>query len=435
MTTLSASEKGEDLLVFLVQQFAQVESADSLQKIKTNAWNHFRTLGLPTRKFEAFCYLKLRNFFAQNYIQSQISAVSKDQLKPFILPTSKNSVFVFVNGSYQPALSDITGLPKNAVALPLNEAMRTYGTFITNQCAKSLKDETDPLAALNTALHKNGLFLYLPPKCIVEAPIQILQVIDSQDKAMLIMPRVHVFAGAQSEADLFTSYAVLSGTDYAINQYTDFAVEEAAQLRYNQLGYHSSPTIWHFDALRATLKRDSNLKTVHVTEGSATIRNDYRVIITGENAQASLNGIWMTGETREAHTHVVIDHQAPHCRSFQLFKGVLSDASKSSFEGKILVRQAAQKTDAFQLNNNLLLSDKAHADSKPNLEIFADDVKASHGATVGQLDNEQLFYMKTRGFSEAEAKNMLVYSFCQEVIDLVSIPSLKAQITARIKNQ
>jgi Fe-S cluster assembly protein SufD len=154
------------------------------------------------------------------------------------------------------------------------------------------------------------------------------------------------------------------------------------------------------------------------------VRNDYRVVIGGENAEASLNGVWMLGDRNESHMHVIVDHQAPHCRSMQLFKGVLNGNSHSSFEGKILVRQAAQKTEAFQLNNNLLLSDRAHADSKPNLEIFADDVKASHGATVGQLDKEQIFYMKTRGFHEADAKNLLVYGFCEEVIDMIPIPSV-----------
>jgi Fe-S cluster assembly protein SufD len=141
----------------------------------------------------------------------------------------------------------------------------------------------------------------------------------------------------------------------------------------------------------------------------------------------------MLNEKRESHIHVLIDHQAPNCRSFQLYKGVVNDFSRSSFEGKILVRQAAQKTDAFQLNNNLLLSDRAHADSKPNLEIFADDVKASHGATVGQLDEEQLFYMQTRGFSKAEAQNMLVYSFSKELLDMIPIESVVNSMNARAK--
>ncbi len=163
-----------------------------------------------------------------------------------------------------------------------------------------------------------------------------------------------------------------------------------------------------------------------------TVRTDYHVILAGENAEALLNGVWMLADKREAHIHIFIDHQAPQCRSYQLFKGVLNDFSRSSFEGKIMVRQAAQKTEAFQLNNNLLLNDHAHADSKPNLEIFADDVKASHGATVGQLDIEQLFYMKTRGFPEEEAKNLLIYGFAEQVIQMIPLESLRNSISERV---
>ena len=142
----------------------------------------------------------------------------------------------------------------------------------------------------------------------------------------------------------------------------------------------------------------------------------------------------MLSDKREAHTHIFMEHQAPFCRSYQLFKSVLNDFSRSSFEGKIMVSQAAQKTEAFQLNHNLFLNDHAHADSKPNLEIFADDVKASHGATVGQLDADQLFYMKTRGFSDEEAKNLLVYGFCEQVIEMIPLPSLREEISAKARH-
>ena len=153
-----------------------------------------------------------------------------------------------------------------------------------------------------------------------------------------------------------------------------------------------------------------------MTEGAKTVREDYKIALNGENGEADLNGLWVLKEKNECHVNVMIEHVAPHCRSNQLFKGVLDDFARSSFEGKIWVRKEAQKTDAFQLNNNLLLSDHANADSKPNLEIFADDVKASHGSTMGQVDEEQLFYLKTRGFSKEVAEKFLVRAFCQEVL-------------------
>lgn len=404
---------------------------DALQKSRVKAWQHFLTLGLPSRHVEAYRYIPLRNLYSQLYRLASPTETSKQQISSFIYPECRQSVLVFVNGHYMPELSDISALPKRVVVSSLSVAMQLYSTLLNNQWAKFTKEEGDPFAALNGALHKDGIFLYLPPKTIVETPLQLLHIVDTGDSPMLLVPRLQLFAGAQSQMTLVSSTTSLSGKHYWINQFTEIALDEGAHVHYTQIAseessIEKSSEVWHFDAVRAHLKRNSNFKTVCMTkELSGTTRYDYRVALSGENAETSLNGVWNLSGKNESHTNVLIDHQAPHCRSMQLYKGVLDDFAKSSFEGKILVRQAAQKTEAFQLNNNLLLSDRAHADSKPNLEIFADDVKATHGATVGQLDNEQLFYMKTRGFSLAQAQKMLVHSFCQEVLDQIVIPSLK----------
>lgn len=423
----SEQEEFQDLLEKLYSE--RVEPIDSLQKIKAKAWDHFLELGLPSRKTEAFRYLRLRHLFDHSYVHSRPLPVTPDAVTPHIYPECINSVLVFVNGHYQPSLSRTDALPKRLVISSLAEAMKTYGTFLNNQWAKSLKEETDPFAALNTALHRDGVFLYLPPKTIVEAPLQILHLIHMQDQPMMTLPRLHLFVGNQGQVKLYSNQAVLSGNSYFVNMAIEMAIEEDAHVHYTQAAMEESADAWHLEAFRATLKRNSTLKTICVTDGGQGVRFDYRVALAGENAEALLNGVWMLAEKNEAHMHVIMDHQSPHCRSMQLYKGVLNDCSHSSFEGKILVRQPAQKTEAFQLNNNLLLSDRAAADSKPNLEIFADDVKASHGATVGQLDKEQLFYMKTRGFSLHEAQDLLVKGFCKEVIDMIELPSLFEEIS------
>jgi Fe-S cluster assembly protein SufD len=249
----------------------------------------------------------------------------------------------------------------------------------------------------------------------------------------MLMPRVNVFVGAQSDVKFVSSLHQTAINGYFINQVTDFIIEENAHVYYAQVLNHEHPQAWHFEAVRAHLKKQSMFKSVCVTEGGMTVRTDYHISLAGENAEALLNGVSMLRDKREAHTHIFIDHQAPNCRSYQLFKSVLKDFSRSSFEGKIMVRQAAQKTEAFQLNNNLLLNEHCHADSKPNLEIFADDVKASHGATVGQLDEEQLFYMRTRGFPEKAAKNLLIYGFTEQVIEMINLLSLKQMISQRVQ--
>lgn len=427
-------EGQEAFQAFIESLYRQIDKGDPLQKIRANAWESFLKLGLPTRKNDVYRYVHLRNFFSHQYEHSQNIDIRTSLIEQYILPECQQSVAVFVNGYFSPQLSRLDALPKKVVAEPLSNGMKTFSSFINNQFLKSLKDEIDPFALINTSIHQEGFFLYVPPKTVVDAPLQLLNIIDTGESPIFVIPRIQIFVGMQSEISLVSTQGVISGESYAFNMVSEISVEEQAHVRYTQAACGINDGVWHFDALRATLKRDSTLKTINVTNGSATTRFDYRVALIGTNAEVSLNGIWMLSQKNESHVHVLVDHQAPNCRSMQLFKGALSDVSRSSFEGKILVRQEAQKTEAFQLNNNLLLSDRANADSKPNLEIFADDVKASHGSTVGQLDNDQIFYMKTRGFSDAAAKNLLVYGFCQEVIDLIHLPSLHKHLKNYAQN-
>lgn len=426
---MTAHKEGTEAFQTLLRElYGHAEIADSLQKLRVKAWEHFLGLGLPTRKDDVYRYVKLRSFFSANYESSAPTEVTAKVIESHILPECSQSVAVFVNGHFSPSLSRLKALPKRVAVMPLADGMGTFGSFLSSQWVKNLKDEKDPFATINAALHRDGLFLYFPPKTIFEQPIQLLNVVDTGNVPMLLMPRIQVFAGAQSELSLVSTQALVSGDKYACNMLADFSVEEDARLDYTQATHNLGDAIWYFDAVRAVVKRNSRFKTINATKGSATVRSDYRVALAGENSEVSLNGVCVLSEKNESHAHVLVDHQAPHCRSMQLFKCALLDMSHSAFEGKILVRQAAQKTEAFQLNNNLLLSDRANAESKPNLEIFADDVKASHGSTVGQLDSEQIFYMKTRGFSTKAAENLLMYGFCQEVIDMIPISSLQDSV-------
>ncbi len=424
----------ETFKTLLERCHTQGHKEEALERMRQKAWQHYLSLGLPSRQNEVYRYIKLRHLFAQPYQMASEPAVNLQQIQQWIYPECRQSVLVFVNGYYNPQLSCLDALPTKLVVSPLQEAIQTYGTFLNNHWAKVFKEETDSFAALNGALHHKGGFIYLPPKTVVEAPIQVLHVVDTQDQLQMLMPRLQIFVGAQSDVRFVCTQRSLAQAGYFVNQVAELVIDEGAHVHYTQILCDEHPQAWHLDAFRATLKRDSTLKTVCVTEGSLTVRTDYRITLMGENAEALLNGVWMLADKREAHSHVFMDHQAPYCRSFQLFKGALTDFSRSSFEGKIMVRQAAQKTEAFQLNNNLVLNDHAHADSKPNLEIFADDVKASHGSTVGQLDPEQLFYMKTRGFSDEAAKNLLIYGFCEQVIEMIQLPSLREEISARARH-
>lgn len=390
---------------------------DPLYRLRQRGWDTFLEKGLPTKKSETYQYIKLRKLFAASY-----KAAEKDSFdpKPWLFEESRGSNLVFVNGFFSPEHSEV---PDGLDILPLNEAIFSFGTWINNQWAKTLKEETDPFALLNSALFSEGALLYISPKAVIKKPIQLLFV--TTEEGIMSSPRVEVFLGKQAEVALVSRHVILKENSFT-NLFLNAHLEDNAKLTYTQVATECAlPGTWVFDATRAHIKRDSNFTTHMATQGSETTRFDYQVEIAGENASCHLNGIWMLRQSLEAHVHVLMKHLAPNCTSLQLFKGALADSSRSSFEGKILVKKEAQKTDSFQLNNNLLLSDHAQANSKPNLEIFADDVKASHGATVGQLDSEELFYLRTRGYTEQEAKGLLTRAFLRDVLSKIEIPSVK----------
>jgi Fe-S cluster assembly protein SufD len=417
---MTAQTEHEEFHALLERLYRDIAPADPLLKNRSKAWDLYMQKGLPTRDNEVFRYIKLRSIFCQPYTLGALKNTMKETIKPHVNKECQKSYIVFINGHFHPELSDLSALPSKVIVTPLEDAVKTYGAFLNNQLTRVVKEENDPFVLFNAALHSKGVFIYVPPKTVIEPYVEILNIID-QEETSLILPRQQISLGTQADVKFLFNTVILSSKKYGINQVVEFALDDGARAEAIQLAKNESEEGWRLDALRAQLKRDCYFKTVSVTQGSMTTRHDYRVAMSGENSEALLHGLLTLKDRREAHNNILIDHQAPHCRSNQLFKGVLSDVSRSSFEGKILVRQEAQKTEAFQLNNNLLLSERANADSKPNLEIFADDVKASHGATIGQLNAEHLFYLKTRGLRDIEAKKLLVNGFCREILDLIPI--------------
>lgn len=411
----------------LHERYKLTDKNDPLSKFRAKAWDQYVSLGLPGGQMEMYRYIKMRHLLSNDYHLS-VDSLTHSKYEDAVLPECRNSFILFINGRFHKDKSNLSALPKSCVISSLNDASKNYNSLINNQWTKSLKEEKDPFAVINGALHPEGAFIYLPPKSILETPIQILHIVDVGNLPAIFMPRITLFVGAHSEASFVFSSEIVSGNSYGINQVVDLSIEENARVHLTQASKGVSSQGWHLNALRATLKRNSSFKSVLVSEGSLTSRYDYRINLAGENSEAFLNGIAHLKDKREAHTHILVDHQAPQCRSNQLFKTVLNDSSLSSFEGKILVQKLAQKTEAFQLNSNLVLSEGAQANSKPNLEIFADDVKASHGATVGQLDPDQIFYMKARGLTEKQASQLLIAGFCQEILDMIPIVSLKNSI-------
>ncbi len=415
-------------LTNLQPHFEKAKKADFRDK----AWYLLSKMGLPSKSDEAFRYVTLREFYLSSFESMGAQAIDKSLFSDSILPECVNSHIVFVNGHFSHELSDITALPSQTALLPLEKALRTHSSFLQGRFSRILKEEKDPFALLNLALGLDGAFLYLPPKLAVDVPLQCLHVVTG-DVPELLAPRLHLVLGSNSSMRcILTACRLSKDVPHCILPTTEIALEDGASLEILNLA--DTMPAWQFETMRAQLKKNARLNSLSVSFGGKVARQSYHVQLKGENSEVNLNGLWMLGGKRTAHTHATVEHEAPHTRSMQRFKGVLGDTAQSSFEGKILVRPEAQKTEAYQLNNNLILSQGAIANSKPNLEVFADDVKASHGATVSQLDDEQLLYLSARGIDPFSARHLLTCGFCREMIDQIPYHSLLQKMRENVKN-
>ncbi len=409
----------------LLASYEQGRKEGLLGKLQAQAWNAFLAKGLPRRNDEAFAYVPLHQLLSKGVVHARMPGVLSS------LPQKESGVvLIFVDGHYQPILSSLEALPKGACVLPMTQAIRQFGAFLQPRYTKDIEQESNPFALLNMALCGEGAFVYLPPKMRLDAPLWIRHLTTEKGEYSMTQARVHIVAGAHAEAVVVQE--VHGDKEVFSHVVTDVTLEEGARLSYTMLDERKG---WGFSSLRGWVKRSAHFESVSLSEGHSITRDDYKMTLAGEGSNVLLHGLWVLGQKAQHHVHVLMEHAAPHCRSMQLFKGVLDDVSRSSFEGKIYVHQVAQKTEGFQLNHNLLLQDKAIAHSKPNLEIFADDVKASHGATVGQLDPELLFYLKTRGVAPEVAKGLLVAGFCAEVLEKVPVEAIRQRKLAQVHQQ
>ncbi|MBI5272976.1 MAG: Fe-S cluster assembly protein SufD [Chlamydiia bacterium] len=373
--------------------------SDLLSGWRRRAWDLFQKMGLPRRGQEAFQYVLWEDF-------SWPSAA-------LMLPERNEGGggIRFIDGFFQGA-----SLPPSLICKPLDEAMRVYGVVLQNRMASSLKEEKDPFAVLNLAWHGRGAFLYVPPHTRIETPLEIHHTLTTSSA---VCPRLQIFVGKGSSIQLIQTIASQTSS-CLFNGFADVSLEEGASLFWGDCTAPS--TVLHrFQTLRCAQKRGSRFHCFSHSKGAQIARDSIQVQLLEEGAEALLQGLWDLDERVQYHAHIGIEHAAPHCRSRQHYKGILRGKSRSSFEGKIVVRPVAQKTEAYQLNNQLLLSDGAIAHAKPNLEIFADDVKASHGATIARLPEEELFYLRSRGLSLSDAAELFIQGFQEELFEQIPI--------------
>lgn len=388
--------------------------------------------GFPNRKVETYRYVPLSPFYKipwQHPKSPDLEALKKRVL-PRIHPESARSYLVCINGVFEPALSDVSSLPPSVVVQPFAEASRTYGFYMQSRLVKKLQEESDPFALLCLHLARGGIFLYVPAGVVIDSPLQVIHVTTGESTAA--MPQLLGFVGEKSRLQMTTSIDA-EGSSSWLNGWSDLHLDADADVFLHQ-EYIVPSDCYAFDKLTCELKKGAQLKVTSFSTGSKTVRQDYDIALTQPNGSVELKGLWIGGESRQTHVNAHIRHQAEDCHSNQHFKGALLGSARSSFEGKIDVDAVAQGTEAYQLNNNLILSEDAAAFAKPNLEIRADAVSASHGVTMAKLLEEELFYFAARGISELAAKKHLVRGFCHEMIDQIAQPSCRQRALEKMRH-
>ena len=318
-------------------------------------------------------------------------------------------------------------LPKGVIVCGLATAMEKHAALIEPHLARHADWKKHPFTALNTAFLREGVFVYVPKGTVVEQPVLLDFVAGTTRVPQVWHRRCLVLLGDNSQVTLVESYNGLPGTTYFTNAVTEIVVGPGAHVDHYKV-QREGDRAFHMATMQVQVGRAANFSSHTVTQGGQWVRNEINAVFEGEGGECILNGMYQAGGQQLVDNHTFIDHAYPHCASHELYKGILDGKARGVFNGKIYVRQDAQKTDAKQTNQTLLLSDDATINTKPQLEIYADDVKCTHGATVGQLDAEAIFYLRTRGVGLAEARSLLTYAFANDIVGRIKVASVREEL-------
>jgi Fe-S cluster assembly protein SufD len=423
-----------ELLEKYKSKFTEFESALNGQKssaihaLRKQAFGTFEQLQIPVSKNETWKYTNLNPLFAKGFepiVQPTVSGAIAIHTFPFI----KANRLVFVDGNYSEQYSNI--IDKHIAISSLQRELKNNNPLIQQYFSKAAGFENESLTALNTSFALDGAFIYVPKNTVVEYPVLLIYVTSGKQENGIAQPRNLFVAETNSQVAVIESYQNPNGSQAFSNKVSEIFVHENAQVDFYKLMMNES-NYYHIGTTAIQLESNSRLNAFTINFGGNLVRNNLMVRLNGENAEAHLNGVYVLNGKDHVDNHLEVDHAVPNCNSHQLYKGLMDDQSTGVFNGKILVRKDAQKTNAFQSNKNMLLSEQATMNTKPQLEIFADDVKCSHGATIGQMDKNALFYLKSRGLDDVMAKQIMFQAFVGEVIERVNIEPLKTYLLEKL---
>lgn len=407
----------------------QVDVHSDLHDVRTEAFKNFEAKGFPTKKEEAWKYTSLNSVLKNDFsvFPKNENTVQYSDVKKYYLHEIDTYKVVFVDGVFSSFLSSTThdGLD---VCLMSSALTKPKYKMVIDEYFNKIANKDESLTSLNTAFALEGAYINIPRNKVADKPIEIINFSTGTESALLVQPRNLIIVGENAHVQIIERHQSLNENPVLTNSVTEIFAQKRAIVDYYKI-QNDNLEASLIDNTYIAQKEQSHVSVHTFSFGGNLTRNNLNFYHQGERIDSTLKGITIIEGKQHVDHYTLVNHATPNCESHQNYKTILDERATGVFNGKIFVEKEAQKTDAFQQNNNILLSDKASINAKPQLEIFADDVKCSHGCTIGQLDEKAMFYMQSRGIPEKEAKALLMYAFTNEVIESIKIPALKARIT------
>ncbi|MEW6238282.1 MAG: Fe-S cluster assembly protein SufD [Candidatus Omnitrophota bacterium] len=437
MTAISI-QNHEDKKEFFVSQFDQFERRLSatepvwLREIRKEAIARFEALGFPSARTEEWRSANLKPLLECEFaLASEPADVDSRMVEEFDYPAMDAVRLTFVNGRFVEKLSSLKAIPDGVQVGSLAAALNEDPAWLESFLARKGSYEDNAFAALNTAFFQDGAYIHISRKAEIDKPIHLLYLTTAETESPIIFPRTLIVAGEGSRGTIVESYAG-SGGAYWNNPLTETLAGEGSRIEHIKI-QREAAAAYHISSTQIHLDRHSAYKHNSVMFGGAFTRNDLSSVLDGEGVENIMYGLYLANERQVMDNNTKIIHAKPNCHSWEMYKGILDDKAKGVFRGRIRVEKDAQKTDAKQSNRNLLLSENAETSSMPQLEIYADDVKCTHGSTTGQLDDEALFYLRTRGIDAASARTLLTYAFASEIVKEIGVEAIREKLDEIIR--
>ncbi len=397
-----------------------------LKNFRRSAWQSFINSTIPTIKDEEWMYTSLGDMTSKRWhLPLQHILREEQELADFLNGDDIN--IVLVNGVLVKELSHLSRLPKGITIKSFNDATVSHGPLIESMVSKLTPNDTKAFVYLNNALFLDGVFINVDDKAVIEPLIHIVHVTSGVDPDAFVMPRSCIHVGQAADVSILETHISFDNGAYASNPLTDMRIGQDARVQYCK-AQGESPQAIHVGTTRIWQDKGSQLDSFSFMNGALVTRNNLSILLKGEGTNTIMNGFYALEGRQHVDNHTLLDIQQPNCTSYQLYKGILNEQSRVVFNGKIYVHSIAQKTNGYQLNKHLLLGKDARIDTKPQLEIFADDVKCTHGATIGQISEEEVFYLQSRCIPQSTARQLLARGFMDESINTIKSASVRAKI-------